>query len=329
MARLSRSEGQTRDSIETQAAAYLAASLGDPDPATRLTITDWIERDPRHAVAYAQAEMAWDAGERLKGQDLSASVSIRSDPMPKAQGLTRRRLVAGASVAAAAVLAAPMFVLLGRATRYSTAIGEARDVALADGSRIHLNTDSQVQVALSAHHRQLSLVRGEAYFDVAHDAARPFDVAVPGGVVRAIGTAFNIRLRGAIVELTVTHGIVGVRTAEGVMRRVPMGESAVIQPRTVAVGQVDESAMAKRIAWRDRMILLNGETVGEAVAEFNRYRAAPILIGDQRIAGLRIGGRFRTDESSDFLRALEQTLPVHSATEDDGSVLLIYADQTT
>ena len=303
------------------------ASLNDPDPATRLTITDWIERDPRHAVAYAQAEVAWDAGERLKGQDFSAPHPVVAAPAP--HGLTRRTVIAGASVAAAAAAIVPLGVWLTRATRYSTAIGEARDVALTDGSRVHLNTDTQIQVALSADRRQLSLVRGEAYFDVAHDPTRPFDVAVPGGVVRAIGTAFNIRLRGAVVELTVTHGIVGVRTAEGVMRRVPMGQSAVIQPRTVAVGRMDESAIAKRVAWRERMILLNGETVGEAVAEFNRYRAAPILIGDQRIAGLRIGGRFRTDESSDFLRALEQTLPVHSADEDNGSVLLMYADQTT
>ncbi|WP_256326083.1 FecR domain-containing protein [Sphingomonas sp. NFR15] len=327
---MNRSEGQTRDAIETQAAAYLAASLGDLDPAARQAIADWIECDPRHAVAYAQAEVAWDAGERLKGQDFSTQASLRPPSIQLARGVTRRRLVAGASVAAAAaVFGAPVFVWLARATRYSTAIGEARDVALADGSRVHLNTDSQVEVALSAARRQLSLVRGEAYFDVAHDAKRPFDVAVPGGVVRAIGTAFNIRLRGAIVELTVTHGIVGVRTAEGVMRRIPAGESAVIQPRTVAVGKMDESAIAKRVAWRERMILLNGETVGEAVAEFNRYRAAPILIGDSRIAGLRIGGRFRTDESSDFLQALEQTLPVHSAEEDSGSVLLMYADQTT
>lgn len=327
MARLSRSTGRTRDAIEAQAAAYLAASLNDPDPATRLTITDWIERDPRHAVAYAQAEVAWDAGERLKGQDFSAPHPVSA--ASAAREITRRNVIAGASAAAAAAAIVPLGVWLRRARRYSTAVGEARDVALADGSRVHLNTDTQVQVALSADRRQLSLVRGEAYFDVAHDPTRPFDVAVPGGVVRAIGTAFNIRLRGAVVELTVTHGIVGVRTAEGVMRRVPMGESAVIQPRTVAVGHMDESAIAKRVAWRERMILLNGETVGEAVAEFNRYRAAPILIGDQRIAGLRIGGRFRTDESSEFLRALEQTLPVHSANEDNGSVLLMYADQTT
>lgn len=326
---MSRSDAQARDAIETRAANYLAASLNDPDSATRLAIADWIESDPRHAVAYAQAEVAWEAGERLKGQDFSTPAPRRPSPALASQGITRRRLVAGASIAAAAVVVAPVFVWLGRSTRYSTAVGEARDVTLADGSRVHLNTDSQLQVALSASRRQLSLVRGEAYFDVSHDPDRPFEVAIPCGVVRAIGTAFNIRLRGAIVELTVTDGVVGVRTAEGVMRRVPMGESAVIQPARVAVGQMDSGAIAKRVAWRERMILLNGETVGEAVTEFNRYRSAPILIGDQRIAGLRIGGRFRTDESADFLRALEQTLPVHSANQDDGSVLLMYADQTT
>lgn len=328
MAPLSRSKGEARDAIEEQAAAFLAASVNEPDSATSLTIERWIARDPRHAVAFAQAEITWEEAERLKGQAIVAHPVDRAR-FPAMPILTRRRVMSGGSIAAAAAFGAATFAWMTRPTRYSTLVGESRDVALADGSRLHLNTNSQVQVALTAEHRRLALMRGEAYFDVAHDPARPFDVEVPGGVVRAIGTAFNIRLRGAIVELTVTHGVVGVRSAEGVMRRVPAGETAVIQPKTVAVGQMDRKLIAKRVAWRERVILLNGETVGEAVEEFNRYRPAPILIGDQRIAVLRVGGRFKTDESAEFVQALEQTLPVHSASEGDGSILLMYADQTT
>lgn len=326
MSRLSRSTRQAKDAIEEQAATFLASAVNDCDPAHHLTILAWIDRDPAHAVAYAQAEAAWEAAERLKGQDFSLR---KAEPSRAPSHFTRRRILTGSLVAGAAAAAAGhVFGWVGMATRYSTVVGEARDVALSDGSRVHLNTNSQVQVALSADRRRLSLVRGEAYFDVAHDPARPFDVEVPGGIVRAIGTAFNIRLRGTLTELTVTEGIVGVRSASGIMRRVPAGESAVIQPETVAIGQMDGKLIAKRVAWRERMILLNGETVGEAVDEFNRYRAEPIVIGDQRIAGLRIGGRFRTDESGEFLQALEQTLPVHSVADSDGSVLLIYADQT-
>lgn len=229
-------------------------------------------------------------------------------------------------MAAASVAGLGTFLLLDRGQKYSTGIGEVRDVGLADGSQLHLNTDSQVKVQLDPHRRMLQLVRGEAYFDVAHDSSRPFDVGVPGAIVRALGTAFNIRIRDAVVELTVTQGIVGIRTADGTMRKVPAEETAVIQPRTVAVTKMDPKAIDGRVAWRAGTIVLNGESVAEAVEEFNRYRSVPMVIGDQRVGRLRIGGRFKTDESRSFLEALEQTLPVRAVANDDGSVLLLYSD---
>ena len=101
-----------------------------------------------------------------------------------------------------------------------------------------------------------------------------------------------------------------------------------IQHNAVAIGRIGEQKIESRVAWRDRMILLDGETVAEAVEEFNRYRMVPIVIGDARVARLRIGGRFRTDESPAFVESLNQTFPVKSLYNDDGSVILTYADET-
>ena len=315
-----------REVIEQQAARHLVTLLHDPDPATRTAIAAWIAHDPAHAVAFASAEAAWESTGRLK-----AIHGIEAAPAPRRWSLipagpTRRHILAGGAAAAASAAGLGTFLLLDQGQKYSTRVGEVRDVGLADGSRLHLNTDSQVKVQLDQHRRLLQLLRGEAYFDVAHDALRPFDVGVPGAIVRALGTAFNIRIRDAVVELTVTQGIVGIRTTDGAMRKVPAGETAVIQPRTVAVTKMDSKAIDGRVAWRAGVIVLNGESVAEAVAEFNRYRAAPMVIGDQRVGRLRIGGRFKTDESRPFLEALEQTLPVRAVANDDGSVLLLYSD---
>ncbi|WCT73807.1 FecR domain-containing protein [Sphingomonas naphthae] len=321
---------QTRDATERQAARHLVALVNDPDARTRAAIEDWIGADPAHAIAFAQAEAAWDAAERLKANgashDAGDAATDHPDFFAGDQWWTRRRFVVGGVIAASAA-ALGLTGWLHASSSYATGVGEVRDVTLADGSALHLNTDSKVTVDYSGNRRLLRLDRGEAYFDVAHDPARPFDVQTRGGVtVRALGTAFNVRLREAVVELTVTKGVVGVATASRTMAKVAAGRGAIIQPRTVALASLDKRHIEQRTAWRDRMIELDGESVNQAIDEFNRYRSSPLVIGDQRLAPMRIGGRFRTDESDQFIAALEQSLPIRAVANGDGSVLLLYRD---
>lgn len=317
-----------REGIERQAAQYVVTISHDPDPATEAAIMQWVAQHPAHGVAFAQAEAAWEATERLKAQCSSRADELGiSETGAVPVSPTRGRILVGGALAAASAMGIGSYAWLSRANNYATGIGEVRDFRLADNSVLHLNTDTRVKVALEPHHRLLKLVRGEAYFEVAHDASRPFDVQVPGGVtVRALGTAFNVRIREALVELTVTEGVVGVRTALETVRQVPAGGSAIIQPRTVAVARLDHRVIERRVAWRAHAIVLNGESVAEAVEEFNRYRPAPMVIGDRRVGQLRIGGRFRIDESGLFVEALERTLPVRAVANSDGSILLLYRD---
>lgn len=314
------------EEIEEQAARFLVQLTHDPDTEARGAFARWIEADPVHAVAYARMEAAWESAERLKAQggfsDFEPSAEAAGPE--EAARPTRRRFLIGGAVAASAVGATVMWTRGGG--DYQTGVGEVRNITLSDGSVLHLNTDSHVKVEYQARRRILRLLRGEAYFDVAHDPSRPFDVQARGAVVRALGTAFNVRLRDSLVELTVTKGVVGVRTASAPMEKVPAGGCAVIRPRTVAVGRLDGGTMDQRVAWRENMIELDGQSVEQAVDEFNRYRALPMVIGDQRVASLRIGGRFRTDESDQFLAALEQTLPIRVVTGADKTVLLLYRD---
>lgn len=322
-----------------QLAAHHVVTLShDADESTRAAIQDWIDEDPGHAVAFAQAEAAWEAAERLKhAASASAAAAAHAAPssrfrptgwLPARAALSRRQAVA-AGVVAAGGLAFGATRWLDAPERYATNVGEVRDVRLPDGSTLHLNTNSEVKVQYTAARRLLTLVRGEAYFEVAHAPRRPFDVQVEGAVVRALGTAFNVRIRDALVELTVTKGVVGVRGRTAGMRQVPAGESAVIQPRAIALSRLDAQRIDQRVAWRDRTIELNGESVFQAVDEFNRYRAQPMVIGDPRVAPLRVGGRFRVDESALFLHALEESLPVRSVANPDGTILLLYRDEAS
>lgn len=293
----------------------------------RQTIFDWIEADPRHAVAYARMEAAWDLAGRL-----------RADPPPMDKALpagdavpwvARRRLMSGlvaASVAAAAVTAGWRFTR--DVELYRTQVGERRVVKLADGSRVHLNTASTIEVALKKDRRLVRLVKGEALFEVAHDRQRPFLVDAGAARLRAVGTAFNVRIRENVVELTVTEGVVAVAqagesTARPVTPHIAAGDGAIIRIGAVAPTALDGQLLRQRTAWQDGVIELEGETLPQAVEEFNRYRTQPIIVGDARLANIRVGGRFEVDEADKFLTALSSGFPIDAIASADGSILLV------
>lgn len=210
--------------------------------------------------------------------------------------------------------------------RYDTHVGQIRDIALNDGSTMHLNSDSEAEVRFTANGRKVRIIKGEASFDVAHDSRRPFDVEARSAVIRAVGTQFNVRMRPSIVELTVTQGTVTVHSGNAVQHKVAAGSGAVIQPRAIALTRLGPKLIDQRTAWRDQMVELDGETIEQATSEFNRYRRAPILIGDTRVSSLRVGGRFRVTDSKEFLSALQMSLPIRTVNGEDGSVMLLYRD---
>jgi transmembrane sensor len=318
-----------RDAIEAEAARLLARLNSDPSPEEEAEICEWIESDPRHAVAFAQAEFAWEAAERLK----SAAAEITLPPLQQIVSEEQQRRLSRNIMVAAAV-AVMLFIVAAIVTvrtfsgvdRYETQVGQMRDIALSDGSILHLNSDSEAEVRFTDNGRKVRVLKGEASFDVAHDKSRPFDVEARSAIIRAVGTAFNVRMRPSIIELTVTQGTVTVHSGGSMGRKVAAGSGAVIQPRSIDLTRLGPKLIDQRTAWRSQMLELDGETIEQAAGEFNRYRKTPILIGDARVSALRIGGRFRTTDSREFLSALQMSLPIRAVDGEDGSVMLLYRD---
>lgn len=268
------------------------------------------------------------------------SARLRASPPPIVQAadevpistrfsIPRRRLVAGFVAASVVGVGATAAWRYSRDVElYRTQVGERRVVALADGSKVHLNTASTIEVSLKKDRRLVRLVKGEALFEVAHDKARPFLVDAGSAQLRAVGTAFNVRIRENVVELTVTEGVVAVgrsgRPEQQVAGpHVAAGGGAVIGGGAVAPTVLGEKVLRQRTAWQDGVIELEGETLPQAVEEFNRYRAQPIVVGDARLANIRVGGRFEVDEADKFLLALESSFPVEAISSPDGGVLLV------
>jgi len=302
---------------------------GDPDAAERRAIFEWVEADPRHAVAFARMEAAWDLAGRLRANPPALEKAPPLLEVDADQWLSRRRIVAGfvgASLIGGAGAAAWRYA--GDVDLYRTQVGQRRVVILADGSRVHLNTASTIEVALKKDRRLVRLVRGEALFEVAHDKTRPFLVDAGSARLRAVGTAFNVRIRENVVELTVTEGVVAVAQTGDAVRRtsaphIAAGDGAIIRPGAVAPTALDDQVLRQRTAWQDGVIEFEGETLPQAVEEFNRYRTEPIILGDARLANIRVGGRFEVDEADKFLTALASSFPVDAIKSADGSVLLV------
>ncbi|WP_084253218.1 FecR family protein [Sphingomonas pituitosa] len=327
-----------RQAIEAEAARrFLKARAADTDAAWEEAL-GWVAEHPAHGYAFAKVEAAWELSERLgeiaptdprcplSGRD----ANLAADPVvPKtAPWRPTRRMLAGtlaASVLAVAIGGTVALQLDHAVDHYRTEIGEKRVVRLADGSVVRLNTGSSIEVALGKKERAIRLLRGEASFDVAHDTARPFIVDADGAKVRAVGTAFSVRLRPDLTEVTVTQGVVLVRDAQATGRRVTAGNAAAVRQGAIAVTPLAGRDIARRLAWQQGRLSFDGDTLAQAVEEFNRYRTSPIVIGDPALSGLRIGGTFRSDRSDDFAHALEQSFGIRALPGADGSLLLMPA----
>ncbi len=318
--------------IETEAARlYLNARASDAAEDWNAAYA-WVAQDPAHGFAFAKAEAGWELSERLNelpASRIDRTESITNDPPQEApRSFNRRHMLFGLATAAAAVGIASTVTLrlVGTVDRYRTALGETRNVRLGDGSIVHLNTNSSIEVSLKDNVRSINLLKGEAQFDVAHDAKRPFIVNADGTLVRAVGTMFNVRLRSDVTELTVIEGIVAVRNGASAVRRIESGRSAAIRSGSIAVTHLEPAKIKQRIAWQEGMVEFQGDTLAQAVEEFNRYRANPLVIGDPAIASLRVGGAFRLDRSQDFVDALESGFGVRAVPGSDNSILLVSAD---
>lgn len=219
----------------------------------------------------------------------------------------------------------------------STAIGEHRPVALADGSRMHLNTGSKARVVFSKARRRIQLDAGEGYFDVAKDAERPFEVAVGSSIVRAVGTRFLVRRQAnGQAEVTVFEGVVELIKAQAEPAvpgaravqpshppvRLAVGQSATEQEHVVVLRSVPEPALEHKLAWQHERIVFDNTPLATAVEQVNRYGTLPLVLGDDMPRDVRVSGAFSTREIPVFLRSLEQGFGLRVEQRPEGYLIM-------
>ncbi|MDI1248441.1 MAG: FecR domain-containing protein [Lacunisphaera sp.] len=299
----------------------------------------WLTADPRHARAMHRCASVWSLLERIP-EGVAAPVLVAAT---RRRSFWRRTMVIG-SLAAAAALA--LVALLP--TRPSAAPAPAgaltsgpRQITLPDGTVVHLNTGGEVIEQFTANERRVRLAAGEAHFAVTKDPARPFVVQAKSIDVRAVGTAFNVSLQPAAVEVLVTEGIVqldrstpsvsGDRTARPVadLPRLTANERAVVSfagtlpgSATSVVTTATPEEIAHALAWQEPLLRLGGATLAELVLEFQRRSGQRVILADPALASLRVGGRFRGNDLAGFTHLLATTLDLEVDVTADGTLVL-------
>ena len=288
----------------------------------------WRTSSPAHGQAYEEAEALWrDVGQVRSENSLVHSASSPATRFSKKVDIRKT----GWAIAAWLFLMIGLFSsrhltewLATVMADYHTSVGQQRVVTLADGSRIHLNTDTAVNVAFTDQSRDIQLLRGEAAFTVESDVNRPFTVQSGEVCTRALGTAFVVHFHHKIVTVTVIEHAVQVSTSAGsapaplVVRE---GEqvSYTVERGMSSARPIDRSL---ETAWQRGKLIFEAKPLVEVVTELNRYRPGRIMIMNPALRHLKVTGLFDVTDTDAALRMIQHTIPLHETTLTSYVVLL-------
>ncbi|MEX0300765.1 MAG: FecR domain-containing protein [Kordiimonas sp.] len=317
-----------RKAIEEEAARWVARldARGELTATELASLKQWVSQSSQHKEAIDRMSALWGGFDIL--DEVNYTEEVVSDIVQPAWFNSPKWWATGAIAATLLIVSLvgmlnPQQVEMGlpQAGHYYTAIGEQRTIALADGSEVILNTNSEVKFELTDTVRNIHLVKGEAHFEVASDKERPFLVHANGGIVKAVGTAFTVFLRKKAVEVTVSEGVVALfPQSEGsvvdealglsVASLTPVaaltaGQNAVFSEEVESMTRMSDEALDRKLLWRGGFIAFAGEPLATVVADVSRYTDVVIEIDDPALEQLPVGGYFKVGEVEGMFEALE------------------------
>jgi transmembrane sensor len=355
---------QTASKIRAIATGWLIRLEREATPELWEELQQWLDSNPRHRAEFIRQRTAWNRCDKLKmlrpaDGTIDADLLSRIEFVPDDQcepedetrepiatedrggflhgiDLSRRGWLAAAAATGLAILGAWYYAFQTGWESYRTAVGAQQQIALSDGSTVDLNTDSEMRSRMSGAHRDIVLKRGEALFHVAHDIKRPFIVTAETTVVRAVGTAFSVRIReDSRVEVLVKDGrvLVGSPTINAAdepaltSSATPLsrGDLAAASRGRVTVKRIYPDEIGRRLAWTAGRLWFQGETLQQEVGEFNRYNVRHLSIADPSIMNMSLGGSFAATDPDSFVAALKHSFPIIAIPSQDGSELRLIA----
>ncbi|OAI08984.1 iron dicitrate transport regulator FecR [Methylomonas methanica] len=303
-----------RETLQQQAVAWHARlTSGAVDDSVLSEFDRWRRQGPEHQQAYRDVEALW---QQLPLPLLADRQRRRALVAKQRRAVLARR---GLSVAAAASLLLAVMAgfypdyLQHPLADYRTRIGEQTSITLADGSIAHLNTDTAIDVSINGNERRIELLRGEAEFDVAHDADKPFRVATGATTTEALGTRFIVRYDGKAGAVTLLQG--RVRSSRPSAQGAQTDSAALQAGQQLAftadrLGTPQTAELSNADAWRRGRLLMNFVPLKQVIAEINRYRRSQIRLLDDKLAEREVNIAIDIKQTDAWLKALQQTLSI-------------------
>lgn len=308
--------------IDERAADWIAArdrasATGAWTPERQASLDAWLAESTAHRVAWLRLDTAWRQADRLQ---VLKSTRQRAGPTPALRSPVPRY----APWAAAVGIACAMGLFLAVQTpwrsapqRYAADLGAREIVALKDGSHVTLNTATQVRAGLTSNQREVWLDRGEAFFEIAHDAAHPFVVHAGPNDITVLGTRFSVRREGDSVRVAVSEGRVQVASGKAPPTILVRDDTALSEPGNVLVTHRTPEQIQANLGWLQGKLVFRELTIGDAVREFNRYNHRRMVVDDPDVSRIEIGGVFDANNVDAFARLLQAGFGLDVQTRGD------------
>lgn len=308
----------SEDGPDAAASAWVVRlQHGDSGESDWLAFDSWLEESPAHGPAYDRALALW--------HELDRHAPALRRRLAASPARPRWPLLAGGALAAALALgwflhsAGPAGPAIDT---YRTATGERKTATLADGSRIDLDGASTLSVSLSAAERRVTMAEGEAIFDVAPDANRPFVITAGDRRIRVVGTQFDVRRRGDDLSVTVRRGIVEVTPLDGSGQGVRLTVGDRVEHRIgTEVQRVATVSPDEVFAWRGGRLVYRDRPISEVIADLNAQFPKPVALADGKTAEMRFSGVLVLDDEDKVVHRLTLLAPLWSSSTPGGIVV--------
>jgi transmembrane sensor len=314
--------GSAARTTDEEAAAWFARMTSDRKSAADEHEFDaWLAKGPQNARAYSELQELWAVlGGFAEAPDLKAMEA------EAVRGHRRWPLIAfgaSAALAAAAALAA-FFVLppsVSPPTVYETTEGQSSAIALRDHTTIELGPNSRLVVQMAGNERRAELVRGRAFFDVQHDAKRPFIVRHNAREVRVLGTKFDVDTENVDLAVTLLSGAVEIedRSKNVTIATLSPNHRYIERNGLARIAAVDADT---ETAWRRGQLVFDNAALNDVVQTVNRFSLQQIRLADRSLLSLRVSGTFKLGDAEATVSAFEQTFPIQSEVGAGGEIVL-------
>jgi len=304
--------------VDARAAAWLdRKDRGCWTEKDEADLAAWLDEDPINRITFWRIEAAWNRTERL--------AALRPSKPVRGKGTLFFRVAAAALLVAAIVGGVWTYLAQPSSVTYATSIGGRETVMLADGSRIELNTDTAIRLSDTANARNVWLDKGEAYFQVTHNPARPLTVLIGKHRVTDLGTKFVIRREPnrtdvSVLEGSVSMDAVGASPGSKALTLLA-GDAVVALADKMSVTRKSTTQLSDELGWRRGVIVFDSTPLATAAEEVSRYNSVRVVVAGEQLRRLPVTGTVSANDPEEFLRMARTVFGLRAKKMNGGYVI--------